>query len=30
MRTILSTLILLINILFSQRVVGYYPQWVVG
>ena len=30
MRNILGSLILLVNIIFSQRVVGYYPQWVVG
>ena len=30
MRNILGSLILLLNIVFSQRVVGYYPQWVVG
>ena len=30
MRKNLSSSILLLNIIFSQRVVGYYPQWVVG
>ena len=30
MRKILSFLIFLLNVIFSQRVVGYYPQWVVG
>ena len=28
MRTFLSSFLFLLNILFSQRVVGYYPQWV--
>ena len=27
---ILFLLILSINIIFSQRVVGYYPQWVIN
>ena len=29
-RKIFCSIILLLNIIFSQRVVGYYPQWVIG